>query len=91
MVTPSNTWSQRLAEVMHTSGDSEYAETCRLFNSVVDKRPAFVVRCRDTPDVVDAIAFALATRDWSWLFGAGGTRSRGRRCATAEWCSTCGA
>ncbi len=62
MVTPSNTWSRRLAEVMHTPGDGEYGETCRLFNSVVDKRPAFVVRCRDTADVVDAIAFARDSR-----------------------------
>lgn len=53
-----NTWPERLAKVIHTAGDDQYVDTCRLFNSAVDKHPAYVVRCRDTEDVVDAIAFA---------------------------------
>jgi FAD/FMN-containing dehydrogenase len=56
------TLTQRLAEVTHRAGDNEYAETCRLFNSAIDKRPAYVVRCRDTTDVVDAIALARGSK-----------------------------
>jgi FAD/FMN-containing dehydrogenase len=48
----------RLGEVTHTAGDEEYADTCTLFNSAVEKRPRYVVRCRDTRDVQEAIAFA---------------------------------
>jgi FAD/FMN-containing dehydrogenase len=58
MATFPTTLPERLATVIHTAGDGKYADTCRLFNSAVDKRPAYVVRCRDTADVVDAIAFA---------------------------------
>ena len=58
MATSPNTRTERLAEVTHTEGDDPYADTCRLFNSAVDKRPAYVVRCRDTRDVAEAIAFA---------------------------------
>lgn len=48
----------RLGEVTHTAGDATYADTCTLFNSAVRTRPRYVVRCRDTRDVRDAIAFA---------------------------------
>ena len=57
-----NTLAQRLAEVTHRAGDDEYADTCRLFNSAIDKQPAYVVRCRNTADVVDAIALARDSR-----------------------------
>jgi len=48
----------RLGEVTYTAGEEEYADTCTLFNSAVQKRPRYVVRCRDTSDVSEAIAFA---------------------------------
>lgn len=62
MAAPPNTLTQRLAEVTHGAGDDEYADSCRLFNCAVDKHPAYVVRCRDTKDVVDAIAWSRESR-----------------------------
>ena len=50
--------TERLAEVTHRAADAEYSDTCRLFNSAVDKRPEYVVRCRDSTDVTEAIAWA---------------------------------
>ena len=58
MAVSPNTLTDRLADVTHTAGENEYTDTCRLFNSAIDKKPAYVVRCRDTTDVVAAIAWA---------------------------------
>lgn len=48
----------RLESITHLPGDPAYADTCTLFNSAVDRRPALVVRCRDAGDVAEAIALA---------------------------------
>src|SRR5262249_34944054 len=58
MATSLTTWTERLANVVHVADDAEDADACTLFNSAVEKRPRYVVRCRDTRDVVDSIAFA---------------------------------
>ena len=41
----------RLGEVTYTAGEEEYADTCTLFNSAVQKRPRYVVRCRSRAKV----------------------------------------
>jgi len=46
------------ANVVHESGDDAYADTCTLFNSAIERHPAYVVRCRDAADVVAGIRFA---------------------------------
>src|SRR5918911_1314292 len=39
-------------------GDENYDEARRVFNATIDRRPAMIVRCDDTPDVVNCVNFA---------------------------------
>ncbi len=43
-----------------TSDDSGYEEARRVYNAMIDKRPALVARCLDVADVQAAIAFGRA-------------------------------
>jgi FAD/FMN-containing dehydrogenase len=53
---------QTLATQLHGSlvraGDPDYDEARALFNAMIDKRPALIVRAADTADVVAAVNFA---------------------------------
>ncbi|MYW01576.1 FAD-binding oxidoreductase [Streptomyces sp. SID3343] len=37
--------------------DREYDDACRIYNAMIDKRPAAVVRCTDAADVMAAVDF----------------------------------
>jgi FAD/FMN-containing dehydrogenase len=39
-------------------GDVVYEDARQVHNGLIDRRPAFIARCRGTADVVDALAFA---------------------------------
>src|SRR5690242_3296392 len=47
-----------LSGVVVRPGDARYDEVRRVHNGLIDKRPAAIVRCRGTSDVVAAVAFA---------------------------------
>ena len=61
----------RLHGAVHEPGSPEYAEACELFNAMIERRPAFVVRCAAPDDVMAALAFARA-RDLEVTVRAGG-------------------
>jgi FAD/FMN-containing dehydrogenase len=40
--------------------DAAYGEACRVYNAMIDKRPAAIARCADVADVITAVGFARA-------------------------------
>lgn len=45
----------RLRGGVHLPGEAEYADTCLLFNTMIERHPALVVRCATPDDVIAAI------------------------------------
>jgi FAD/FMN-containing dehydrogenase len=48
----------RLSGGVHEPGDAAYEDCCTLFNTMIDRRPRYVVECIAVDDVVAALAFA---------------------------------
>lgn len=40
------------------AGDPAYEEARKIYNGMIDKRPALIARCRDTADVISAVRFS---------------------------------
>ena len=59
-----NRWIEELkdgfAGEIVVPGDAAYDDARRIWNAMIDKRPAVVARCAGTADVVRAVAFAKA-------------------------------
>ena len=43
-------------------GDAHYDEARKVFNAMIDKRPALITRCVDVTDVISAVNFARANQ-----------------------------
>ena len=50
--------ARRIRGTLHKPGDPAYEEACRIWNAMIERRPAFVVRPRDAADVAATIGFA---------------------------------
>jgi FAD/FMN-containing dehydrogenase len=57
-------------------GDADYDDARVVYNGMIDKYPAVVVRCRDTADVIAAVAFAR-TNDVEIAVRSGGHHAAG--------------
>jgi FAD/FMN-containing dehydrogenase len=62
MTVTSTTLFEELAQTVRgtviTADDSGYEEARAVYNGMIDKHPAVIVRCADTADVVTAVRFA---------------------------------
>src|SRR5680860_991489 len=63
-----------------TSQSEIYEEVRTVWNGLIDKRPALIVRCIGTGDVVDAVNFARETRKQCPYSGTRRRPQRGREC-----------
>ena len=56
------TLKQNLRGGLIQRNDPDYAEACKLYNGMIDKRPLAVARCADVADVITAVKFARENR-----------------------------
>jgi FAD/FMN-containing dehydrogenase len=56
--TPTMELRSRLRGGLYEPGEPAFADTCTLFNAMIERRPRLVARCSNVDDVVASIAFA---------------------------------
>ena len=64
--------------------DDGYDAARKIWNGMIDRRPALIARCAGAADVVRCVDFARA-HNCSWQSAAAGTTSRAMPCAMAGW------
>ena len=53
-----NSLKAHLRGTLFQPGDEGYEAARKVYNAMIDKRPALIVRCADVADVISAIIFA---------------------------------
>src|SRR5215213_8921970 len=56
------TLQSRLRGQLLRPDDAAYPEACRIYNGMIDRHPALIVRCIDVADVITAVNFARVTQ-----------------------------
>src|SRR6266542_6898255 len=52
-----NAFAAQLQGELIQPSDTRYDEARKVYNAMIDKRPALIARCRDTNDVINAVNF----------------------------------
>ncbi|MDR5710393.1 MAG: FAD-dependent oxidoreductase, partial [Armatimonadota bacterium] len=53
-----DTWKSQLRGEVLLPGEAGYDEARRIWNAMIDRRPALIARCTSPEDVVQAVKFA---------------------------------
>jgi FAD/FMN-containing dehydrogenase len=61
----------RVRGVVIQPADAEYESARKVYNGMIDKRPALIVRCADVADVIEAVNFARANTMLTAIRGGG--------------------
>lgn len=56
--TPTTELRARLRGGLYEPGEPEYADTCTVFNAMIQRRPRLIARCSNVDDVIASVAFA---------------------------------
>jgi FAD/FMN-containing dehydrogenase len=83
------TWQAGLRGPLLRAGDDGYEEARRVWNGMIDRRPALIVRCVGGADVTHAVRFARAHSLLVAMRGGGHNIAGTAPSATAGWSSTC--
>jgi FAD/FMN-containing dehydrogenase len=78
------TLARRLRGPLVRRGDDEYDAARKVWNGMIDKRPALIARCAGAADVVECVRFAREHEVRVSVRG-GGTTTRASRCAKTAW------
>src|SRR5262245_8088242 len=61
----------RVRGVIIQPDDSQYESARKVYNAMIDKRPALIVRCVDTADVIESVNYARANDMLTAIRGGG--------------------